>query len=72
MDDANSPTPYEGGTMLNLTACASPLAAGAAWKLTADGHVSNAATPDCLTIYACDNTPGSTVFAYACVTDACK
>lgn len=58
--------------MLNLTACASPPNAGASWTLTADGHVSNANSTDCLTLYSCDNTPGSTVFAYSCVTDACK
>lgn len=72
VDGVDVPISWENGVMLNLTACASPPSAGAAWTLTADGHVSNANSSDCLTIYACDNAPGSVLFAYSCVTDACK
>lgn len=56
--------------MLNLTSCGSPYATS--WSLNADGHVSNNVTDDCLTTYSCGNAPGDTLFAYDCVTDACK
>lgn len=67
-----APSSYSGGTMLNLTTCTFPPSLGSMWILNGDGHIANANNSDCLTIVDCDNTPGSVVFAYGCVTDACS
>lgn len=74
VDVTPPPTIFNGGTMLNLTACTGPgvpPAAGATWTLQADGHIVNANTTDCLANYDCGNSAGGIVFAYQCVTNQC-
>jgi hypothetical protein len=66
--------PDAGGLLMNLTACDSG-DAGLAWAFdAATSQLSNvaAAGGGCVTVLACDNTPGAEVFAYACVTNACS
>jgi hypothetical protein len=65
------PVPMDGGILLNLTSCGAP---GTGWAFNAtSGQLSNLATPgQCATVFACNNSPGSIVFSYDCVTDACN
>jgi len=65
-----SPIPNNGGLLLNLTSCSieNP---GIQWHIDeTSGQVSNAASKtQCVTIYSCDVTNQSEVFAYDCVTN---
>jgi alpha-galactosidase len=65
-----SPIPDNGGLLLNLTSCSSGNP-GIQWNIDeTTGQVSNAASKtQCVTIYSCDVTNQSEVFAYDCVTN---
>ena len=71
-----APTPDNGGQLLNLTDCASGAdAAGLGWAYdAATGQLSSTASGGslCVTIFGCGTTPGTEVFAYQCVTNACS
>ena len=65
-------THYAGGVMANLTDANSlPRTTAAMWTLTRDGHVVNNASGFCLATVDCGATPGTPVFLYDCVTNAC-
>jgi len=65
-----APTPFSGGLLLNLTTCGNT---GTGWAINASaGQLVNLAAPDqCATVYACDNSPGSIVFSFECISNAC-
>ncbi len=65
-----APASYNGGILLNISACAAAPKPPTAWSLTADGHLASAAG-QCLTVFACNTAPGSLVFGYDCITNAC-
>jgi alpha-galactosidase len=71
---APSPTPDNGGLLMNLTSCDSGNA-GLTWTFdAASGHLQSAASGDsqCVTVVACDNTNSSEVFVYQCVSNQCN
>jgi hypothetical protein len=75
VDAGDTPTSYNGGVLLNLTACnpgSAPPRLGSMWILSGpDQQLRNANTSDCVATYDCGNTPQSISFAYQCVSNQC-
>lgn len=65
-----APTPYQGGDLLNFTACPTP--APTAFSLLPDGHVQVLGSDDCVTIFTCATDAGSVVGTYGCTNNTCN
>lgn len=64
-------TQWQGGILLNLTAGRAPAGGAGSWTLSADGHITNGASGQALTIYNCAAAPGTVVFAWDAINDSC-
>jgi len=66
-----APTPFGGGGFLaNLSACPPPAFLGN-WTLTAQGHLQQVGSNQCVVIFGCETEATSPVGTWECITNAC-